>query len=153
MVRAIPLLLLAACQLPDASSKPWKTANPGTPEISAFDLYCDVDAAKWELDVTATAWTGGATTVWTSDAVYIESHQVNSFAAKADGSEDILKLSLRIVNDWRDVKGGSATAFRCAEDPDVLFALRGPAGVVIECLRVGPPPEIWDALEGLPQCE
>ncbi len=153
MVRVLPALILFGCLPPDASDKPWKDANPGPPEIAFFDLYCDVDAAKWELEVEATAWTGGGNTIWTVDGEYVETHTVSSVQAAADGTEDILKLSLKIVADWREAKSGSATAFRCAEDPNVLFTLLGTGGAPVDCEIAGPNPEIWNVLEDPPQCD
>jgi len=152
MVKLLPLFFLVACLPPEDRPRPWVVADNGTPTIAEFDLYCDIDAAKWELEVTATAWTGGATTVWTADEVYAETHLVSSFEAKRDGSEDVLKLSLRIVSDWREANNGGATAFRCAEDPDVIFALKGADGAIVECQTFGPNPDLWETFEDAPKC-
>jgi len=153
MVRALLLLFLVGCVPQANSGKPWKVAEIVTPEIASTDLYCDVDAAKWELEVEATAWTGGGSTVWTVDGIYAETHRVNSLAAAADGSEDLLKLSLKIVADWREAKNGSATTFLCAEDPNVVFILKAVDGTVVDCASYGPDPLIWNEVEGVAPCE
>jgi len=153
MVSAPLAFLLVGCLPPDQTPRPWKIAQLETPEISASELYCDVDAAKWELEVEATSWTGGGSTVWTVDGVYTETHRVNSFSAAADGSEDLLKLSLNIVADWREAKNGSATTFVCAADPNVVFVLKDTDGAVVDCAAYGPDPLIWLDVEGVAACE
>jgi hypothetical protein len=153
VIRILLWLTLAACLPPQSGEKPWKVATLAVPEIANTDLYCDLDTAKWQLEVEATAWTGGGSTVWTVDGTYVETHAVNSFSAAKDGTDDLLKLTLKIVADWREVKSGSATTFKCAEDPNVLFVLRETEGDVVDCAAFGPEPEIWNDVDGVSPCE
>ncbi len=104
------------------------------------------------MRVVATAWTGGGETHFTEDAVYVEKHRVPSLEVLADGTGDLLEVSLKIAADWREVKQGSSTAFPCTSAANVVFRLFDVHSDPVDCWASGPEPEIWSRVEGVGAC-
>jgi len=146
------LLTVAGCRLPPVDSEPLVEVTLTTPEITASQLLCDETLERWQLDVSASSWTGGGALWWTTDQIYIESHDVRSRSAAPDGSSDELRLRLNIVADWRDAQTNLSTAFLCASEPDGLFVLYDPSGDIVACQSLGPAVMDWSRVADVPMC-
>lgn len=113
IVSACVFLGLSAACVPPQPSMVQTEVSSGTPELASLDIACDVSSAYWSFSALTTAWTGGGAVVMSADGTYIETHNLPSIEAEADGSGDQLSLGLTVVADWRDVSMGSTTAFNC----------------------------------------
>jgi hypothetical protein len=145
------LALLGACRWPPIDREPDVTVKLTIPEISSLSLTCDTEKERWQLDVTATSWTGGGGFWWSTDGVYIEAHDVLSRKAAEDGSFDELRLRLDIVADWRWAEANQSTPFLCASGPVGRFVLFDLEGKVVDCEDVGV--ANWlDSVDFIPSC-
>ena len=112
------------------------------PRLTEATLECDVDAGRWTLRATTSAWVGGATSDWTVNGTYVEHHDLDGIRFEADGSGEELRARLDIVRDFRKQNRGR-TAFTCASEVDVLVTSTDYDGTVTDCLAIGPQPERW----------
>lgn len=144
--------LLVGCAMPG----PYGVRDPEPvevlpPAIASFAVDCDVDDGQWTVEVEATAWTGGGTSWWTVDGVYVEEHGIDPVATEPDGAGETLEATISVVVDWR-LASARNTAFACSDDPNVLFELKDLDGNGVDCRVVGPDPAIWAGVEGVPGC-
>lgn len=150
----LPLLALLACGPPpghDPSGQEWPVLEP--PQAHCLWVSCDVDEELWTVEVQATSWTAGGELVWTLDGDYLELHPMRSVAAEADGSGDLLRASLSLTGDWREVSPGASTAMRCSDSPDLVVALFDPETESLsDCARQDRGMD-WSMVEGAPACE
>jgi hypothetical protein len=111
---------------------------------------------EWQLDATATSWTGGGELWWSIDGAYVEDHVVRSREAAPDGSRDELRAVLAVESDWRDVTFGTSTAFACTDTPALRFVVYAAnsdtAAVVTDCVFDGDP-SVWDEQPDVPACD
>lgn len=147
----LSLLLLAGCLAGDPVNRSFADVKLEPPTIESLDVVCDADRGRWTLTIDATAWTGGATTAWTSDGTYVELHDFSTESYADDGSYEVLVMTLSIVEDWREA-AASSTVFLCTEEPSLVLSLRGTDGEQADCATWGPNPELLAALEDVPQC-
>lgn len=125
------------------------------PEIVEIETLCDPDIGRWRFEVTTDAWSGGGDLFLTEDGEYIEEHKtLRSVRAEGDGSGDLLRAELVIIDDFRQGGGGS-TVFGCGaslygwvlvvdlfgELSDCLPAGEWPEGIDPEALECGEFPE------------
>lgn len=153
MGRLIPAwCLLVACspRAPVDDAYPEVALRP--PTLDAASVVCDAEEARWELELRATAWTGGATTAWTVDGAYIELHDLDRVSWEPDGTYEILALTLPIVDDWREVTDDS-TVFTCASDPSGVVTLQDVDGATVACRAWGPDPDRLGAELGSFACD
>ena len=136
-MRALLPLLLLACRIPPVD--PVEHVDPvlTTPELTAVSWVCEADRERWQLDATASSWTGAGTLWLTVDGHYIEQHAVPSIRIEPDGSQDELRLRLDMEADWRAVTPGDSTAFTCTEPPDGLFVLWDRDDEQVDCALIG----------------
>ena len=147
------LLLLGACIRPGSGKDTFVDERLGPPGIQSFEVSCDVDAAKWTIDVFASSWTTGGEIVLTVDGTYVERHDVTSQQVAADGSSDHLSLSMNIVSDWRDATGNAQTAFLCADDPALRFVVYDLDGQISDCRNWGENQAVLGEVAEVPPCE
>jgi len=149
-------LLLAGCGAePDLE---WNAPTPffeGEPTITQVDWGCDLDEMEWVFEVKTEQWSGEAWLRMAKSTEYAELHRMPSVEAAGDGSEDRLKLSLNIAQDWRAASSGSSTAWRC-RDVDVLtymitvYDTQGDA--VTDCRTWGADTSIWSRFSNAYEC-
>lgn len=120
--------------------------------IDTLELVCDLTLERWQLDVRANAWTGGAEWWWTVDGTYVEKHDVTSRKAASDGTWDELRLRLDIVADWRDAVRNASTPFLCASEPTGRLLLRDMEGTVVDCFDTGPHTDWLSQFSEWPEC-
>lgn len=151
---ALLCLALAGCPWP-AGQGPYPTGQPVSvqpPNLTSFDLSCDLNAEHWVLTAEADAWTGGGQLSWSPDLYYVEQDHVGSTRTAPDGTSDELKLTLPIVGDWREAQPGVSTAIRCGQDPSWVFVLFDQTGQVSDCRSGGPDPDGLSHLPRVPSC-
>lgn len=139
-----------ACLLPvpDATPDP----QDGVPSITDLSIACNLEAGRWDVEVTTDAWALSAELIWTLDGVYLERHTTfGSVAAAADGSADLLRGSVAINTDFRGSDNG-LTAFACSSVPSLKLSVINLAGDRTDCRRLGPATELLDGIEGVPDC-
>lgn len=145
-------LALAGCLPLPRTPIDTATPPPGEPPaLVSHDLACDVDRDLWTLTVEATAPTGGGTSFWTRDGVYLERHPVVAAVTQPDGAGETLTLLLSVATDWRTQKPGVSTAFGCASDASVRFVLLATDGAAVDCFDEGPPLD-WSSVDGVTTC-
>lgn len=144
------LLLVAGCQAPSPTTTTTPPV-PGPPEVASLTVECDPEASRWTLVLETTAWTGGVTTDWTVDGVYLERHDLDGIAYREDGSLERLRLRASIVSDFRKQAQGR-TAFTCTSDPDILLVVTDLEGTPTDCRAIGPMPERWGTIDGTTPC-
>jgi hypothetical protein len=128
-------LAAPSCLFPPAGEGPVE-ATLTVPRIEAFEVVCDPDSTTWTVTVITDAWTGGASTWWTVDGVYVESRALPSVASAEDGSWDQLQATVALADDWRDV-GATRTAFSCADPVNLLVVVRRLDGEPSDCAAFG----------------
>jgi hypothetical protein len=132
-VRALLPLLLIGCRIPPTDPVEHPQPTLTTPALTAVQWSCDDHAERWQLDVSATSWTAGATLWLSVNQRYIEQHTVPSVAHAPDGSLDELRLRLDMEADWRAVNPGSSTAFSCLVRPNGTLIVWDPDGQAAAC--------------------
>jgi len=146
------ILLFSACIRPGSGEDTFVDEQLSPPAIDSFDVSCDVDAAKWTIDVMASSWTTGGEVLLTVDGIYAELHDVTSQQVAADGSSDHLSLTMNIVADWREATGNAQTAFLCADDPALRFVIYDLDGKISDCRNWGENQAALDTVEDIPPC-
>ena len=161
----VPLLagMVAACSAASACVSS-DERDPGTvlhdtpPTITGIQYSCSVDEEKWIFQVTTDAWTANGTLYLAATSDYVEQHSLQSEEAAADGSSDLLTLSLSIVADWRDVSASSSTAFLCNSTTEAaicwrIFVYTPGTGDVSDCASGGYEPTWFDDMDDIPTCD
>ena len=143
--------LLSACAAPGPYGAAPGPLELAVPEILSFRVDCEVDAGTWIVEVETSSWTGGGTTWWTTDALYVEKHPITTLSYEPDGSGETLLQEIAIVDDWR-LAGPKDTSFTCADEPNVVFHLSDVEGNAADCRAYGPAPAIFTAVEGVVPC-
>ncbi len=131
---------LAGC---GSSPGTWSPPGAELPELElvASAVDCDVDASSWTITAEATSFTGGASTVWTADGIYVELHPVPVVRSAPDGTGDELEGLFPIVTDWR-LATNAKTSLSCADAPTIAVVLLDPDGGVAGCAVHGDEPEL-----------
>lgn len=129
-------LAAPSCIFPPAGEDPVE-ATISVPRIEAFEVVCEPDTTTWTLTVLTDAWTGGATSWWTADGVYLEKRSIPSVASAEDGSWDQLQATVSLADDWREV-GSSRTAFSCADPVNLHVVVNRLDGEPADCAVFGP---------------
>jgi hypothetical protein len=139
----------SATNIPDDLSN----LSTSPPVITEVSWSCDADLERWRLDITCDAWSNGGRLYLSNDFSYTEEHQIKSRKSAADGSWDELRLDLYVTTDWREVTGGSSTAFDCTEEPNGLFIIYDRDGKTVDCRLFGENPSGWRDVQGAPECD
>lgn len=113
--------------------------GPEAPTVTAAEVTCNATDEEWTFSVDASAWTGGGDLWMSTDGVYVETDELTSTAAAADGTSDHLELDLDIVPDWRQVSKGSSTFFNCGTPglEGVFVVYERDGSTVAGCRRFG----------------
>lgn len=154
-------VLLSACILwgpgaclPKGAAEPdLLDVESRTPAITDLVIGCDLKAGTWRVDVSTDAWAGGAAIAWTVDGAYKEVLTAfRSVKSAPDGSSDLLRADLSIVDDFRPAGTGSATVFTCNDTPSALIWVVDLAQKPADCRQFGLVINPLLALDETPKC-
>lgn len=137
--------------LPEGIEPP-PQVTPQPPDVLAVYAACDRRAGVWQVLLDTGGWVGEATTWWTADGRYVESHPMRSVGYAPDGSGEELYLELTIAPDVFRVEEGASTALSCGADPAIRLTVASPDGPVHACVDLGGPFDEWDAVRGPAAC-
>lgn len=118
----------------------------------SVDGSCNLDQARWRIEVDTDAWASNARLIWTLDGEYAEQHPMQSVKAAEDGTSDRLRVDLFTVDDWRDAQPGNTTAFDCRDTPSAMIQVFDRDGTASDCVRFGLQPSLVLSLDGAPDC-
>ena len=125
--------------------------TPAPPAVTASSLTCDLAAARWTLSLETSGW-GSASSLWSSDGVYIEVRAVPSVAHAPDGTGESFLLTLTVVPDFRDLDLRTGTALPCGADPAVRVIVDDVDGAPVDCVDFPGSGLDWTTVEGAPPC-
>jgi hypothetical protein len=123
------------------------------PQIESIKFTCDLQGGTWRIEVGTDAWAGSGAIAWTVDGRYIEQHPVlRSVRAAEDGTSDLLRGDLVIMDDFRPAGVAGNTVFTCNDVPSFLLWVVGLDGEPSDCRRFGPVINPLLALDESPAC-
>jgi hypothetical protein len=141
------------CAAPGQVEPEDRTADLRQPAITDLAVGCDLKAGTWRIEVSTDAWAGGAAIAWTVDGAYKEVLTAfRSVKAAPDGTSDLLRADLTIVDDFRPAGTGSATVFTCNDTPSALVWVVDLAQKPADCRQFGQVINPLLALEETPKC-
>lgn len=150
-------MVCGGCKAPGDLPDPVPTEVPPPPRIVLLSQDCALEDGQWRMEIETDAWAGGGTLMWTIDGSYVELHDsFRSVKAAEDGTSDVWRLELTIVDDFRPAGTGGNTAFTCNDEVSSLMWIKGLDQKVADCRQIGPQarlllpgkvspacPEIW----------
>ena len=113
--------LFFACYPQPYAQEPLEPYSIGSAKITTATVNCEEDT--WTVDVKTDAWTSNGT-VWIVESIErYEKHPLYSIGAAADGSSDHLRMTLRVIADWRDAVGGETSGWLCSDFDELSIAI------------------------------
>ncbi|HMV68214.1 MAG TPA: hypothetical protein PKA64_15310 [Myxococcota bacterium] len=138
MGRALSLGLMA-CRAEGDLPDPALPEGTPPPAITSITFKCNLDGGTWRVEVGTDAWAGGASLMWTLDGSYVELQPgFRSVQAAADGTSDLWRLDLTIVDDFRPAGTGGNTAFTCNDETSALVWVEALDQTPVDCRQIGP---------------
>ena len=146
------MLLLLSCYPQPIAQERATVFDIAEAEIKEISVLCEDE--QWTLTVDTDAWTSNGTVWLAQDLNRYERHPLYSIGAAEDGSSDSLKLTLRILPDWRDFVAGESTGWLCSEQDDFSVAImvyHGESNQPSDCVYWGE--DIWGDFPSIDECD
>ena len=152
------LWMLLACTPQRLDTGFWRLEYQ-SPNIEIMQVECK--DAEWTIEVWTDHWAGNGL-LWIASEQRYERHTLYSISASPTGDGDRLRVTLTVVNDWRDFQSGKSSGFDCSAHEHLGFfvGVRHPqTSTITDCAEYvdsetfmdEPTLDLWDQVP-LPDC-